>query len=161
MVGRGRDDSGQALAEAPFVVMVLCALVVVLLQPLALLYTKMVVGQVAADLTRVVACSEDAHAGSVLLKAYAADKLEGLPKGSAFVVPGTLQVAVSGNARTARVQVTVSVEQEPLPLFGFLGGSGVSSRRAVKVIGTATAVGALSEVSGTPADAPQAFGMVD
>jgi Tfp pilus assembly protein PilE len=153
-----RSERGQALVELPFVVVLVCVLSLVLLQPLVQLYTKMVLGQVAAGLCRVVATQGEEVAGTqqVLLSAYAADKLEGLPKGSAFYQPGSLRVEVSGAAHTERIEVQVSVRQTPLPLIGFLwGGKG---RGSTTVTGRASATGAWRGVSGTPESAPQTFG---
>jgi hypothetical protein len=154
-------ESGQALAELPFVIVLVCLLALLLVQPVVQLYTKTVLGQVAAELTRVVATEGQSLGGSreVLLKAYAADKLEGLPKGSAFCVPGSLRVQTGGSARSKRLEVQVSVRQQPLPLMGLLTGAGVNG--SVEVTGRAVAEGAWCEVQGLPQDAPQVFGMVE
>jgi hypothetical protein len=155
-----RNEYGQALAELPVVVLVLCVLALLLLQPLAMLYTKMALGQVAAELSRVAACAGTATvpADEKALTVWAADKLEGLPKGSAFMMPGSLKVSVSGDAHSTEVKVRVSVRQKPLVLPAFFGRS---SGGTVEVSGHASAPGTLLDVEGEPASAPQVFGKTD
>ena len=125
------------------------------------LYTQMALGQIAAELTRIVATEEGTPSGSreTLLKSYVADKLESLPRGSAFRVPGTLRVSVSGNARSEHIEVKVSVRQKPLPLMGLLTGAGVNGD--VEVTGRAVSSGAWVGVEGSPKTAPQTFGKTD
>ena len=155
------DERGQALAELPLVIVLVCVLALMLIQPLVYLYTKMALGQIAAELTRVVATEEGAPSGSreILLKSYVADKLESLPQGSAFRVPGTLRVTVSGDAHSERIEVQVSVKQKPLPLMGLLTGAGINGD--IEVTGRAAGTGAWVGVEGSPQSAPQVFGKID
>ena len=158
---RARDERGQALVELPFIILLLCVLALLLIQPVVYLYTQMSLGQIASELTRVVATEGQTPAGSgeILLRSYAADKLEGLPQGNAFRVPGTLRVTVSGNARSECIEVQVSVMQRPLPLMGLFVGAGL--RGDVEVTGRAMSSGAWCGVEGTPQDAPQIFGKTE
>jgi len=153
-----RGDSGQALVEAPFVIPIVCILVLMLVQPVATLYTKMVLGQTAAGICRIVATEDTVPSGSRerLIKAYAADKLEGLPSGRIFRVPGTLEVDVQGNAQSDLITVTVSVKQQPLPLMGLLVGAGRAGQ--LEVSGSASTRGARLGVEGNPRSAPQSYG---
>ena len=152
------NDSGQALAELPLVVLLICTLVLFLLQPVIFLYTQMTLGQVASGICRIVATEDTALTGSKerLIRAYAVDKLEGLPKGSAFRVPGTLRIEIKGNARSEHIEVVVSVKQKPLPLMGLLVGAGPG--KDIEVSGRAATRGAQLGVEGSPRSAPQSFG---
>jgi len=131
-----------------------------IVQPVVFLYTQMALGQIAAGVSRIVATEEATPAGSkdTLIRAYAADKLEGLPRGKAFRVPGTLRVEVTGNAKSEHIEVVVSVKQEPLPLMGFLLGVGIN--QDIEVSGRAVTRGAQVGVEGRPKDAPQTYGNV-
>ncbi|MCL2333135.1 MAG: hypothetical protein FWC54_06625 [Actinomycetia bacterium] len=145
-----RDERGQALTEAPVVIVTLCLLILILFQPVVTLYTKMVLGAAAASLCRVVATDttsssgEDAAAGGRLLQTYAEGKIAGLPRGSAFQVPGSLRLEVSGDAYAAEVHVRLSVSQKTLPLLGLL----VGARRdgTVEIAAEARSVGALAGI---------------
>ncbi len=139
-----RNDRGQALAEAPIVVIVLCCLLLMLFQPIAMLYTKMVLGQTAASLCRTLATDDEGHD----LKAYAQSKLEGLPQGSAFQVPGSLEVRTSGGPSTPEVRVEVSLKQRPLPLMGFLVGT--NTQGLITVTGKASCPGTRTNSTQSP-----------
>jgi len=152
------NENGQALAELPWVVLLICVLVLLLMQPVVFLYTQMALGQVAAGICRIVATEDVTPAGSTerLVRAYAIDKLEGLPKGSAFRIPGTLRIEIKGNSRSEHIEVIVSVKQKPLPLMGLLVGAGPD--KDVEVSGRAVTRGAQLGVEGSPRSAPQRFG---
>jgi len=147
-----RDERGQALVEAPVVILTLCLLTLILFQPVVTLYTRMVLGAGAASLCRVVATesalldgdgdSGDGGASARLLKTYAAGKIAGLPRGSAFQIPGSLKVDVSGDAHGAHIQVRLSLMQKALPLLGLLVGA--DKRGQVEVSAEACSVGALA-----------------
>ncbi len=142
---RLRDDRGQALTEAPVIITVLCVLSLILLQPVVTLYTKMVLGAAAASLCRVVATEaggRDAASGQRLLWTYAEGKIAGLPRGSAFQIPGSLRVEVSGDAYADKVSVQLSLSQKTLPLLGLLVGAG--SNGSVEVSAEAHSVGAFA-----------------
>jgi len=157
-----KNEKGQSLAELPYVVLLTCLLVLMLIQPVIFLYTQMALGQVASGICRIVATEDSTLSGSkeTLIRSYATDKLEGLPKGDAFRVPGTLRVDVSGNAKSERIEVTVSVKQKPLPLVGFLftAATGTKAGADIEVSGRAATRGAQVGVEGSPKDAPQHFG---
>jgi hypothetical protein len=155
-----RDACGQAIVEAPFVIIALCLMAILLFQPVVQLYTRMVLGQVAGELARVAAV--DVEGGKVLqarYEAWAADKLRTLPAGTAFSIPGSLKVVVQGNARSERISVQLSVRQKALPFFSFLGKRG--DKGTVTITGKAHAPGTLTQVSGSPSKAPQIYGFVE
>ena len=155
-----QSEKGQALVELPWIILFSCVLVLMMLQPMVFLCTQMALGQIASGVARIAATEETALTGSreVLIRAYAADKLEGLPRGSAFRVPGTLRVDVKGNAQSERIEVEVSVRQRPLPLMGILLGAGIN--QDVTVSGKAVTRGAHTAVEGTAKSAPQSYGNV-
>jgi len=143
-----KSEDGQALAEAPIIIVTLCVLALILFQPIVTLYTKMVLGSAAASLCRVVATdsassglSGDASASARLLQTYAEGKIAGLPRGSAFQVPGSLRLEVTGDAHSAQVSVRLSLDQKALPLLGLLVGAGRNN--TVKISAEAHSVGAL------------------
>ncbi|MCL2403855.1 MAG: hypothetical protein FWC86_06490 [Coriobacteriia bacterium] len=153
-----KGDRGQALVELPYVILLSCALVLLTVQPLVFLYTQMALGQIASGIGRIVATEAATPAGGreVLIRAYAADKLEGLPQGKAFRVPGTLRIEIAGDAQSEQIEVVVSVKQEPLPLMGLLLGAGIGED--IEVSGRAFTRGAQVGVEGTPRGAPQQYG---
>jgi len=128
-----RGERGQALTEAPVVIVTLCVLALILFQPVVTLYTKMVLGASAASLCRVVAteAGSDASAKQRLLQTYAEGKIAGLPRGSAFQIPGSLKLEVSGNASSDQVRVRLSLTQKTLPLLGLLVGADRAGRTEV------------------------------
>ncbi|MCL2438231.1 MAG: hypothetical protein FWE48_00420 [Coriobacteriia bacterium] len=155
-----KREDGQALVELPYVIVLSCVLILLTLQPAVFLYTQMALGQIASGIGRIVATEDANPTGSkeILIRAYASDKLEGLPRGKAFRIPGTLRIDVAGDARSDQIEVVVSVKQEPLPLIGLLLGAGIS--QDVEVSGRAVTRGAQIGVQGTPKNAPQHYGHV-
>jgi len=142
------SERGQALTEAPIAIVTLCMLALILFQPIVTLYTKMVLGAAAASLCRVVAtdgaASSSGGGASLserLLQTYAEGKVAGLPRGSAFQIPGSLRVETTGDAHAAKVSVRLSLDQKALPLLGLL----IGARRdgTVEVSAEAHSVGAL------------------
>ena len=155
-----QSEKGQALAELPYVVLVSCLLILMMLQPAVFLYTQMALGQIASGVARIAATEEATLTSSKerLIRSYVADKLEGLPKGSAFRIPGTLRVDVKGNAYSERIEVEVRVDQKPLPLLAPLMGVGVNGN--VTVTGKAVTSGTRVGVEGTAKNAPTVYGNV-
>ncbi|MCL2323959.1 MAG: hypothetical protein FWC48_00045 [Actinomycetia bacterium] len=143
-IRRLHGEDGQALTEAPVVITTLCILSLILFQPVVTLYTKMVLGAAAASLCRVVA-TRDPSDDAQLLQSYSQGKIAGLPRGSAFQVPGSLQVDVSGDAHAEQVRVRLSLTQKTLPLIGLLAGD--LQGGTVEVSAEAHSVGALAGLS--------------
>ena len=151
------NERGQALAELPYVALLVCTLILLLVQPSIFLYTQMALGQIASGICRIVATEDATPTGSKerLIRAYALDKLEGLPKGEAFRVPGTLRIETKGNAQSEQIEVRVSVKQKPLPLMGLLVGA---PGKDIEVSARAVTQGTQLGVAGSPKSAPQRFG---
>jgi len=134
------------LVEAPVIIMTICVLVLILFQPVVTLYTKMVLGAAAASLCRVVATEDpgsegDASSRDRLLQAYTQGKIAGLPQGTAFQIPHSLQMEVTGDAYADQVTVRLSLDQKALPLLGLMVGAGHNG--TVEVSAEARSVGAL------------------
>lgn len=136
-----RNERGQALVEAPVIIVTLCLLALIMFQPIVTLYTKMVLGAAAASLCRTVA-TEDSGASDRLLQTYAEGKIAGLPRGAAFQVPGSLRLEITGDACAEQVSVRLSLKQKTLPLLGLLVGAGNAG--VVEVTAEARSVGALA-----------------
>jgi len=160
-----KSEQGQALVEAPVIIVTICMLALILFQPIVTLYTKMVLGSAAASLCRVVATDSaspgsggDASASTRLLQTYAEGKIAGLPRGSAFQVPGSLRLEVAGDAHAAKVSVRLSLTQKALPLLGLLVGADRGG--AVEVSAEAHSVGALAGSGQSAAYEYQLLGQV-
>ncbi|MDR1775464.1 MAG: hypothetical protein LBS17_03280 [Actinomycetes bacterium] len=153
-----QNDAGFSLVETPLVVLCVCLLCLILLQPVVTCYTRLCLGQVAGELARIVA-TDPAGADNdaqTRYKVWAADRLTGLPEGSAFRVAGSLQLQVQGDPGADTVKVTLSLRQKPLPLVGLFGGH--ASGDTVEVSASALSTGAQHAVEGSPATAPQTYG---
>lgn len=163
-----RGDRGQALVEAPYVIVITCVLVLILLQPAIWLYTKMMCNSAAGSLARMAVTDVDlgswsigdtsAHEGAVT--EYVVDrKLVGLPQGEYFQ-NGTPEVLVTPGRDW--VTAKVSVRQKPLPLVGLmaepLGMAG--SDGLVTITGECGAPGALRGIDAEfgPNSAPYWYG---
>jgi competence protein ComGC len=155
-----RSDSGQALTELPIAVLIASVVIIFLLQPITSMYTKMVLGQTAASAVRIVAAQseEGLSASESTLKPYVADKLQSLPKGEFFWIPGSLKVELIGGPSSDLVRVRISLQQRPLPLIGMFLGKGAGGK--IEVSGEASGKSAFSELDGSVLEAPDTYGCV-
>lgn len=94
------------------------ALLVLLVQPLCLLYTRAVMWEAAAETVRVVACARSME----VARSYALRRLDAVPEVSVFHVGGRddwqVSAARSPDGKTSTVEVAGHLR--PLPLFGDL-----------------------------------------
>lgn len=92
------------------------ALLVLLVQPVCLLYTRSVMWEAAAETARVVACARNMD----VARGYALRRLDAVPEVSVFHVGGRddWQVAVTRSSDGATSTVEVSGHLRPLPLLG-------------------------------------------
>ncbi|MCL2605955.1 MAG: hypothetical protein FWD93_01560 [Coriobacteriia bacterium] len=158
MAHSSKQDSGQALVELPYVILLTCILIFVVVQPALYLYTQMALGQIAAGVCRIVATEPQNISGKrdTVIRAYVADKIESLPDARVFRIKESIDVQVVGNANSQKIEAVVSVDQVPMPLMGLLLKAGVN--KPVKVSGRASTHGAHIGVEGSPQSAPQSFG---
>lgn len=111
-------DHGQSTVEAAVLLPSLLTLLMVLAQPVCLLYTRSVMWEAAAETARSVACAKDLEA----CRGYALRRLDAVPEVSIFHVGGRegweVGVSRSSDQRTSTVEIAGHLR--PLPLFGGL-----------------------------------------
>ncbi len=102
--------------EAAALLATLMLLFGMLLQPACMLYTRMVMGQAAAQAVRVAATSKDDEA----VRSFVLRRLRAVPEASLFHVGGEQdwQTSVAQTTDARRVTVEVWGHVRPLPLFG-------------------------------------------
>lgn len=134
---RLRGVSGQLTVEAPVLLGVLMLLFVLLLQPVCLLYTRMVMGHAAAETARVLATSADENAARM----FALRRLEAIPGSSLFHVGERAgwEIRTVRDVEEGYVSVGIVGHAKPLPLFGELVGGafdcdGEGVRLSVEVV---------------------------
>jgi len=149
------DSRGQALLEAPITMLTLCVVVLVLIQLGVWFFTYLMVATTSADLCRVIAT--DDQIAMPLLTSHANDRLQALGRGTAFCIPGSLRVDVTGDKRS-HVSVAVRVEQRPLPLIRTISAGLVPSRVPIEAVSRSR--GTYHDVEGEPHDAPYRYGNV-
>lgn len=101
--------------EAAVLLPVLMLLFALLMEPVCLLYTRMVMGHAAAGTLRVLATNEDEH----VAREYALRRLEAVPEVGPFHVGGSSDwaVRVSGPAEEGIARVSIAGHARPLPLL--------------------------------------------
>ena len=113
---RIRSCGGQATVEAAVLLPVLMLLVALLVQPVCVLYTRMVMRSAAAESARLLATS----LSQADVVSFALRRLEAVPEASLFHVGGSgdweVTVGVRDEGRVAVTEVCGHVR--PLPLLG-------------------------------------------
>ena len=126
-------QDGQSTVEAAVVLPVLMLLFALLMQPVCVLYTRMVMRHAAAQTARVLATSADEQ----ICRSFALRRLAAVPEVSVFHVGGSgdwkVSMSRSDDARVCEVRITGHLR--PLPLFGV----------AANVLGTRDQTGLLVE----------------
>lgn len=162
---RLRSESGQALVEAPVVIVLTIMLVLILMQPAIWLYTKAMVNGAAGAACRVAATDDMSFGGGkayhdLTIKRWVIDrKLTALPKAELFQT-GTPEVLITGDAKSW-VVATVTVKQKPLPVIGTLfaaATTGLDSDGMVTVCGKAQVPGALRGIAGSQSGSSGTYG---
>lgn len=114
------SERGQSTVEAAFLAPVLLALLGLLLQPAALLYTRGVMTAAAAETCRLVQTS---NSSSDAVRAYTLRRLGAVPKLSVFHVGGDESWKISWEGGPGEsVTVSIAGEARPLPLLGVEAG---------------------------------------
>ena len=121
--------------EAAVMLPVLMVLFALLVQPVCVLYTRMVMRHAATETARVLATSDDLEA----CRSFAVRRLRAIPEASLFHVGGSDDWQITlGKSSDARVcEVSIAGHLRPLPLFGV----------AMSALGTMDAVGLRVEES--------------
>jgi len=143
------------MLEAPITLLVICLILLIILQLGVWFHGYLVIHALSADLCRLVAV--DDRISDELLVSYANDRMQVLGVGVARRVPGSLSVDVQGSKRE-RIAVTVSIEQQPLPLMRTISVGLVPA--TVVISGTSQTLGSHHNVEGDPAHAPYRYGNV-
>ena len=158
-------DSGQALLEAPVVILLTVMLVLILLQPAVWLYTKALLNGAAGAACRVAATDDYTFGGGkqnhdLTIQNWVIDrKLSSLPKAELFQASSP-EVDVKGDIHDW-VTVRVSVRQKPLPLIGTLFAKatvGLDADGMVTIVSTARVPGAMRGIAGTQDAASGVYG---
>ena len=95
---------------------VLMVLFALLMQPVCVLYTRMVMRHTASETARVLATSNDME----VCRSFAARRLHAVPEASLFHVGGDddWQISLSKSADARVCEVSIAGHLRPLPLFG-------------------------------------------
>lgn len=116
-------ECGQATVEAAVMLPVLLAIFGLLLQPVILLYDRMVMQSAAGEACRLVATQT---ASDSAVTAFALRRLAAVPQTEIFHVGGDdgWDVAFDGGEFSDEVEVTITHEVDVLPLWGVVDGLG-------------------------------------
>jgi len=112
---RLRDDSGQAVAEAPIAIIALVALVILLLQPTILLYDRVIMNNAVAEAARVQVTEMDGGAQRGHLAAFVERRLRTIPNNPYFRNAKPTVTPIEAGDYVG-VKLTLSVR--PLPVLG-------------------------------------------
>jgi len=117
------DTKGQTTAEAAFLIPVLLLLTLMLVQPMILLYNRMVMENAAAEGCRLLATATTQGAYSQeKYEGYIQRRLAAIPPIDIFHVHGsgcTWVITLEGNEYTPEVSVRIENQVRPLPLIGW------------------------------------------
>lgn len=158
------DDCGQALVEAPLVLVITMMLVLVLIQPAVMLYTHALANGAAAAACRIAATDDFSFGGGAAAHQAAIEswvierKLAALPKTGLFQAKKPeVAVAKSGDW----VTVTVTIKQKPLPLVSTIFATTKRDKQRgglITIEAQAKAPAALMGVSGSQSDDSGTYG---
>jgi Flp pilus assembly protein TadG len=121
-------SKGQATVEAAYMIPLLFALTLLLLQPGICLYSRMVMGSAAAEGCRLLATKtqQGEHSGDKY-EGYINRRLAAIPPIDLFHVSsgggnsggsGTWEITTEGDENSSHVSVKISNRLSPLPLLG-------------------------------------------
>ncbi len=115
-------DGGQATVEAAFLLPVAMTLLLLLCQPVVLLYDLMVMQSAAGQGVRMIATRSADAPDEGYVRAIES-QLSAVPNVSVFHVGDGWDVELEGCETSAEVGVTISTQVEPLPLIAFVVGA--------------------------------------
>ena len=120
-----RNEGGQATVEAAFLIPVLLAGLLLLVQPGILLYDRMVMNAAASEACRLLATKTDA-AGAMAesCEAFVRHRLGSIPPVSCFHVHEggcSWDISFEGDETSDTVSVVIANEARPLPLLDAAG----------------------------------------
>lgn len=115
--------SGQATVEAAYLIPILLLLVLLLIQPMILLYNRMVMENAAAEGCRLLATASSQGAYSnEKYEGYIKRRLASIPPVDIFHVHAegcTWEVSLEGDESSGEVSVHITNAVKPLPLIGW------------------------------------------
>lgn len=122
-----REQCGQATTELAILLPALMVVLALLLQPVCLLYTRMIMQHAAVTTSRIAQTASN----EAICVAYAQRRLAAVPEVPLFHVGGgqDWNIAVSGVGE-AVVDVSIEGHARPLPLFGVLSALAGTSDEA-------------------------------
>lgn len=112
-------SEGQATVEAALLMPTLLLTMGLLLEPACLLYTRMVMGQAAAETARLLVTSSDSPE---IPKQFCLRRLAAIPEVSLFHVGGSDDWDIELSNDEGAVSVSIRGHARPLPLLGLLAG---------------------------------------
>jgi hypothetical protein len=115
-------DTGQATVEAAFLIPLLLLVLLLLIQPAILLYTRLVMQSAAAETCRIVATESLMEKNADAVEGYAKRRLAAIPQQDNFHVHEptcSWTINYTGDETTNEVSVEITNEIKPLPLFDF------------------------------------------
>lgn len=112
-------SEGQATVEAALLIPALLLTLGLLLEPACLLYTRMVMGQAAAETARLLVTSSDSPE---TLRLFCLRRLAAVPELSLFHVGGSDDWDIEFSNDQGTVSVSIRGHARPLPLLGLLAG---------------------------------------
>ena len=113
------DACGQASVEAAFLLPTVLLVLGMLLEPACLLYTRMVMGQAAAETARLLVTSA-VSADDV--RSFCRKRLSAVPEASLFHVGSHTDWEIELSNSAGEVSVGIRGHARPLPVFGALAG---------------------------------------
>lgn len=114
-------ESGQATVEAAFVIPVVFLLLIMLCQPLIILYDRMVMENAAAETCRALMTRPESGVPDEVFEDYARRRLGSIPPLEVFHVHEggcSYQIELSGSEASGSVSVSISNRLRLLPLIG-------------------------------------------
>lgn len=138
-----REDQGQALVEAPLIVLFCTVCVLLLLQPGLTMLVRTIMGHSVGSLVREnsVASSAKVALTPEVFKQHLLHSLSVLPASPYFFDPQSLEVKLGGVDGSGWCSVSLKVEQKPLPIIGPLlkrGTNSITIEERTKVLDTLT-----------------------
>ena len=114
---------GQTTVEAAFLIPILLLLILMLVQPMILLYNRMVMENAAAEGCRLMATATSVgHYSDEKYLGYIERRLAAIPPVDIFHVHSsgcTWVITFEGNELSSEVTVTIENQVKPLPLLGW------------------------------------------
>ena len=116
------NQTGQSTIEAAYVAPILLGCILMLTQPVIVLYDRVIMQSAAGDACRL-ACVLDENSLDQIIDNYVRNRLSAIPQQDNFHVHGgacSYEVNVEGSQSTENVTVSISNKVKPLPLIDFL-----------------------------------------